>query len=83
MKKILTRVIIPILIIVIIVLLSLIIFKYKAFVVLSGCMEKSINLYDIVIIKKDVPVKKNDIIYYQDKNGKNIIHRIVDIDGNG
>lgn len=53
------------------------IFGYKTFSIISGSMKPSIDVGDIVIVKK-TELKKEDIITYR-KNDEMITHRIIDI----
>lgn len=53
---------------------------WSFFIVLSGSMEKEINIGDIVLVKKIEPrnLKEGDIISFEQK-GETITHRIVEI----
>lgn len=56
---------------------------YRAFIVMSGSMESTINTTDIVITKQQQDnFKIGDIIAFQD-NSVVTVHRIVDISTNG
>lgn len=56
--------------------------KYKAAIVLSGSMEPKISVNDLVILKRQNKIHLNDIVLYNDDEGKQIMHRIIKIDGN-
>lgn len=52
-------------------------FGYTFFEVVSGSMAPTINTYDLIIVKVDNNVAKNDIVtFYMDNNF--ITHRIID-----
>ncbi|MEE1186482.1 MAG: signal peptidase I [Acutalibacteraceae bacterium] len=53
---------------------------YGVTVVLSGSMEDTLSVDDLVIIKKTDEFKENDIVVYQDGNSL-VLHRIINIDG--
>ena len=53
-------------------------------VVISGSMEPSINVNDVVFTKAESTYCTNDVVVYIDGNGKSaVVHRIVDIDKDG
>lgn len=54
---------------------------YSVFEVASGSMEPTISEKDLIIVKMDKNISKDDIITYQ-KNGTFITHRVMDIKGN-
>lgn len=56
-------------------------FGIGAAVVLSGSMEPSLSVNDLVIVKEQESYEADDIIVYQEKNYL-VIHRIVGMDGN-
>lgn len=49
-------------------------------VVLSGSMEPTLSVNDLVFVKEQDSYKKGDIVVYQDGNML-VIHRIISIDG--
>ncbi len=53
------------------------IFGYKNFIVLSGSMEPTINIGDIIFIKEVEDVEEGDIISYKLKNSI-VTHRVVE-----
>ncbi len=58
------------------------IFGYKSFIVVSGSMEPTINIGDIVIVRESDDIKVNDIISFK-LNGSIITHRVKEINANG
>lgn len=56
-------------------------FGYRPYVVLSGSMEPSLSVGDIIIAKnvEEEQIKVNDIVTYIDGNGTTVTHRIIDI----
>ncbi len=54
------------------------IFGYKFFIVVSGSMEPTINIGDVVVIKDTENIKVNDIISFK-MNGSVITHRVQEI----
>ena len=76
---------IPILIINLIIIIK--VFGYKPFAVVSGSMETSINVGDLVIAKKidsDKSLKNGDIIAFRTSDNYVVTHRIVETkDENG
>lgn len=63
------------------------VFGYKPFVVVSGSMETSINVGDLVIVRKidsDKSLKNGDIIAFRTSDNYVVTHRIVETkDENG
>ncbi len=55
---------------------------YSAFIIVSGSMEPTINVYDLIIIKEKNVYNKNDIITYKSTNNSIITHRIIKIENN-
>ena len=55
-------------------------FKYKTAIILSGSMEPTLQIDDLVIVKKVDDVRVGDIVSFYDKDNKEIMHRIVEID---
>lgn len=53
-------------------------FGYKNFVILSGSMEETLKVGDIIFIKDKSEIKKGDIISYREKEAV-ITHRVIDI----
>lgn len=56
---------------------------YKSFLIQSGSMEPSIMTGDIIIIHQSGQYKKNDVITFQNEEGRIITHRIAEINGKG
>lgn len=57
------------------------IFGISIFEIVSGSMEPTLNVKDLIVVKKTTNIKKNDIITYLD--GKDFItHRVIEINGN-
>lgn len=57
-------------------------FGYRAFIIVSGSMEPTLNIGDIVVIRETEKenIKPNDIITFLEDNGQNTItHRVTDI----
>ena len=54
------------------------IFGYTFFEVATGSMADTINIGDVVIVKINDRIKKNDIIVYKEENSF-ITHRIIEI----
>lgn len=55
---------------------------YATLEVVSGSMEPTIDIGDLIIInQKDKKYKKNDIITFKDVNSSFVTHRIIKIDG--
>lgn len=57
-------------------------FKYQPAIILSGSMEPTLSIDDLVFTKKTSKIKKGDIISFYDKNGTMIMHRVVEVKGN-
>lgn len=55
-------------------------FGFGSAVVLSGSMEPKLSVGDLIIIKEPNELKKDDIIVFKD-NSSNIVHRIIEING--
>lgn len=55
-------------------------FGYGASVVLSGSMEPTLSVNDLVILKETQNVEMGDVIVYE-SSGELIIHRVVSVDG--
>lgn len=55
-------------------------FGYGTAVVMSGSMEPTLSVNDLVVIRKEGRYDVGDIVVYQSKNSL-VIHRIVDIQG--
>lgn len=56
------------------------IFGYKNFIVLTGSMEPTLNIGDIVITKETTEIQEQDIISFREKNSNSVItHRVVEI----
>lgn len=55
------------------------VFGYSISRVVSGSMQPTIQIGDIIIIKKEDNYKVGDIVTYREKNGTLITHRIIKI----
>lgn len=55
-------------------------FKYKPSIILSGSMEPTLSIDDLVFTKKVSEIKIGDIIVFYDTDGKKIMHRVVEIE---
>ncbi len=53
-------------------------FGYKNFIVLTGSMEPTLNIGDIVFVKETTDIKEQDIVSFKINNAV-ITHRIVEI----
>lgn len=52
--------------------------------VISGSMEPTININDVVVTKEQNSYDVDDVITYVDENGQSmVIHRVVDINSSG
>lgn len=56
------------------------IFGITIFEVISGSMEPTINVKDLIVVSQTDTIKENDIITYRDNNDF-ITHRVIKIDG--
>lgn len=56
------------------------IFGITVFEIISGSMEPTINVKDLIVVSETDKIKENDIITYRD-NDDFITHRIIKIDG--
>lgn len=54
---------------------------YTIFEIVSGSMEPTLSIKDLIIIKNTTDIKENDIITYID-NKDYITHRVIKIEGN-
>ena len=59
--------------------LSIPVFGFRLYQVITGSMEPEIKVNDYIIIKKCNEYNKNDIVTYIDNEGSYVTHRIVDI----
>lgn len=59
-------------------------FGYTSFIVSSGSMQPSLNVYDIIVVKKvdENKITIGDIITFYDKDGYIITHRVAEIYSN-
>lgn len=55
-------------------------FGYTVFEVSTGSMEKTINVYDVILVKITEDVNENDIVTYKNED-ELITHRIMEING--
>ncbi len=53
-------------------------FGYKNFIVLTGSMEPTLRMGDIVIVKETTNIKKDDVIAFREKNSV-VTHRVFEI----
>ena len=53
-------------------------FGYKSFIVVTGSMEPTLNVGDIVFVKETTDIKEQDIISFKEQNAI-ITHRVVGI----
>lgn len=51
-------------------------FGYKTYKVISGSMEPTIKINDLILVKKTNDIKENDIITYKEKNSF-VTHRVI------
>ena len=58
-------------------------FGIKTAVVLTGSMEPTIEIDDFIIVKKPDKIEIDDIVSYKDStHSKEVLHRVVKINGN-
>ena len=57
-------------------------FSYKTGLILSGSMKPTLDIDDFVIVKKARDIKEGDIVLFYDENNKEVMHRVISIDGN-
>lgn len=50
---------------------------YKNFIILSGSMEPTLNIGDVIFIKETEKIEENDIVSFNEK-GNIITHRVVE-----
>lgn len=56
------------------------VFGYAVLEVVSGSMEPTINIGDLIIIKKNINnLKEGEIVTFYDVNGSFVTHRIIEI----
>lgn len=55
-------------------------FGYTIFEIKTGSMAKTLNVYDVILVKITKDVNENDIITFK-KDDELITHRIMEIDG--
>lgn len=51
-------------------------FGYKTYKVISGSMEPTIKINDLILVQKTNDIKENDIITYKEKNSF-VTHRVI------
>ena len=56
-------------------------FVYKTALILSGSMEPTLSVDDLVIVKRADKINKGDIIAFYDENGNKVMHRVIDVEG--
>lgn len=82
-----TNIIFYLVIIVIVISLSAFIYNYKMFIVISGSMQDTLNMNELVLIekaKRNTVYQIGDIITYYDYNTRdNVTHRITEITEEG
>lgn len=49
-------------------------------IVMSGSMEPTLSVNDLVIIQKNDRYEVGDIVVFQDRDGSSVIHKIISID---
>lgn len=57
-------------------------FVYKTALILSGSMEPTLSVDDLVIVKRADEINKGDIIAFYDENGNKVMHRVIDVENN-
>lgn len=55
------------------------VFGYSAFIIVSGSMEPTINVDDLIIIKEENNYKEQEIVTYKSNKNSIITHRITRI----
>lgn len=55
-------------------------FGYGAAVVLSGSMEPTLSINDLIVVREIEKFTENDVVVYQDVKDL-VVHRVVQIDG--
>lgn len=58
------------------------VFGYSSAVVLSGSMEPTLSIDDLIIVKVEEKYNINDVVVYQENNSL-VVHRIIKADENG
>ena len=53
---------------------------YKTAIILSGSMEPTLSVDDLVIVKKAEEIEPGDIVAYYDENGNKVMHRVIDVE---
>lgn len=56
-------------------------FGYTVFEVKTGSMAKTLNVYDVILVKITDDVNTNDIITFKNNDNELITHRVMKIDG--
>ena len=56
------------------------VFGYSAFIIISGSMEPTINVDDLIIIKEENNYKEQEIVTYKSNKNSIITHRIIRIE---
>lgn len=54
------------------------VFGYKVFVIVSGSMEPTFDVGDLIITKETDNIQKNDIITFKEEN-QSVTHRVIEI----
>lgn len=57
-------------------------FVYKTALILSGSMEPTLSVDDLVIVKRADEINRGDIIAFYDENGNKVMHRVIDVENN-
>lgn len=56
-------------------------FGYTVFEVTTGSMAKTLNIYDVILVKITKDINTKDIITFKNEDNELITHRIMEIDG--
>lgn len=56
-------------------------FVYKTALILSGSMEPTLSVDDLVIVKRADEIKTGDIIAFYDESANKVMHRVIDVEG--
>lgn len=56
-------------------------FIYKTALILSGSMEPTLSVDDLVIVKRVDKINEGDIIAFYNESGNKVMHRVIEIEG--